>query len=112
MVNFSKPSLNSSVAEIKEAAAKYQSGLVVLVLLFLALGFKGDFKKLKSRFVKLFLLIAYLGAVRLFFFWLGFPTNFISGPLVDPAYFASIFADGMVKSPLELLVTNIFVVII
>ena len=112
MVNFSKPSLNSSIAEIKEAAAKYQSVLVVLVLLFLALGFKGDFKKLKSRFVKLFLLIAYLGAVRLLFFWLGFPANFISGPLVEPAYFASIFAGGMVKSPLELLVTNIFVVII
>ncbi len=112
MVNFFKPSLNLSIAEIKETAAKYQSVLVVLVLLFLALGFKSDFKKLKSRFVKLFLLIAYLGAVRLLFFWLGFPTNFISGPLVEPAYFSSILAGGIVKSPLELLVTNIFLVII
>lgn len=112
MVNFFKPSHNSSVAKIRETAAKYQSVLVVLVLMFLAFGFKGDYKKIKSRFVKLFLLIAYLVAVRLLLFWLGFPTNFISGPVVDPAYFASIFAGGVVKSPLELLVTNIFLVII
>ncbi|RKY97958.1 MAG: hypothetical protein DRQ13_04080 [Ignavibacteriae bacterium] len=112
MVNFFKPSLNSSIVIIRETAAKYQSVLVVLVLLFLTLGFKGDYKKIKNRSVKLFLLIAYLGAVRLLLFWLGFPTTFISGPLVDPAYFASIFAGGIVKSPLELLVTNIFLMII
>ena len=111
-VNFIKPSLNSSVTEIRRTAAKYQSVLVVLVLLLLAVGFKGDFKKVKSRFVKLFFLIVYLSAVRLLFFWLGFPTNFLSGPLIEPAYFSSIFAGGIVKSPLELLVTNIFLVII
>lgn len=112
MVNFVKPSLNSSVADIRETATKYQSILVVLVLILLVFGFKGDFKRLKSRFFKLLLLITYLGAVRLLFFWLGFPTNFISGPLIEPAYFSSIFAGGIVKSPLEFLVTNIFLVII
>lgn len=111
-VSFFKPTLNSSISEIRESAAKYQSVLVVLVLILLAFGFKGDFKKLKSRFLKLLIMITYLGSVRLLFFWLGFPTNFISGPLVDPAYFSSIFAGGIVKSPLELLVTNIFLVII
>ncbi len=111
-VSFFKPSLNSSINEIREAASKYQSILVVLVLLISGFGFINDYKKIKSRLIKIFLLIFYLVAVRLLFFWLGFPTNLISGPLIEPAYFASIFAGGIVKSPLELLVTNIFLIII
>ncbi len=79
-VNFFKPTLNSSVAEIRKTAAKYQSVLVVLVLLLLAVGFKGDFKKLKSRLLKLVLIncIFRCSAFTLFLAWISNQFSFRS----------------------------------
>lgn len=112
LVSFVKPSLSTALLEIKEMASKIQSFLIALILFFIGFGLRKDYKKIKNRLLKLFVLLIYFAIVRLVFFVIGFPSIFITGPLADPANFASTFAGGLVKSPLEFFVTNIFLVVI
>ncbi|MHA1988892.1 MAG: HAMP domain-containing protein, partial [Promethearchaeota archaeon] len=81
-------------------------------MVFVGISLRSDFKKIKYRTLKLIALIIYFSIVRLIFFGIGFPSKLLTGALIDPAYFASTFAGGLVKSPLEFLVTNIFLVVI
>lgn len=112
MVSFTKPLLSSYISQIKDTASKIQSLLVVLALIFVGLGLNSDFRKLDSYLFKLFLLVIYLSALRAIIFVVGFPSNFINGPLLDPSYFSSAFAWGIVKSPIELLTTVFFLIIL
>ena len=111
-VSFFKPSLNLEVAEIQETATRIQILLLVAAIIFLSMGMKSDFRSLKLRSVRFCMLIIYLAAVRVVLFWSNFPSRYMDGPLIDPSYFSSTFAWGIVKSPTEFLITNIFLIII
>jgi signal transduction histidine kinase len=112
LVSFFKLSLNFEVTEIEEASTRIQILLVIIGLIFLTLGLKSDFRSIKWKSVRLIVLIIYCTALRFLLFWSGFPARFLDGPLVDPSYFSSTLAWGIVKTPVEFLVTNIFLVII
>ena len=112
VVTFSKPLLNNTVNNIKEKSSQVQSLLVFVAILFFGLGLKTDFKKLKSKTLKFFLWFIYLSLLRTVLFIIGLPSNIMSGSITDPSFFSSAFAWGIVKSPLELLTTNILVVIL
>lgn len=111
-VTISKPTLVSSLNEIKENSSVIQSLFIFFALVFIALGLKSDYKNLKSYTVKLILLIIYLTLARVILFYIGIPSKIITGSLSDPANFSSTFGFGIVKSPIEFLTTNLFVVII
>jgi len=112
MVSFTKPLLTNAIFQIKDTATKIQSLLVVLAVLFVGFGFNTNFRTLDSYLFKLFLLLIYLSALRAIVFVVGFPSNFISGPLSDPSYFSSAFGWGIIKSPIEFLTTIFFLVIV
>ncbi|MCW8809549.1 MAG: ATP-binding protein [Ignavibacteriaceae bacterium] len=112
MVSFFKPSLNFEVSQIEETSTQIQILLLVIGLIFLTLGLKSDFQTIKWKSVRFIVLIIYLSALRFLFFLAGFPSRFLDGPLVDPSYFSSTFAWGIVKTPIEFIVTNIFLLII
>jgi nitrogen fixation/metabolism regulation signal transduction histidine kinase len=112
LVSFSKPSLNIKISEIQETATRIQILLMVLGLFFLTLGMKSDFLTMKLKSLKLIVLIIYLAGIRSILFWSGFPSRYLEGPLVDPSYFSSTFAWGIVKTPIEFFITNIFLLII
>lgn len=112
VVTFTKPLLNSSVNNIKDISSKVQSVLVFLALLFVGIGLKSDYKTIRSKFLKYILFFIYILLFRLILFEVGLPDRFISGALSDPSLFSSAFAWGIVKSPLEFLTTNIFVVLL
>lgn len=111
-INFFKPSLNIEVGELQETSARIQILLLVIGIMFLTIGMKSDFASIKKRSIKFFILVVYLAAIRIVLFWISFPSRYIDGPLVDPSYFSSTFAWGVVKSPIEFFITNIFLVII
>ena len=111
-VNFYKPSLNGSVNEIREITTKIQSALVFLACIFIGLGFRKEFINIKSKIIKFILLIVYLVAFRELIFIVDFPSMFLSGSLIDPAYFSSRLGWGFIKSPMEFFITNIFLLII
>ena len=111
-VNLYKPSLDLSINSLLDTANKVQSILAALALLLIAFGFRNEFKSVKSRSIKLLLFTIYCVGFRIVLYYIGIPSNLISGPLTDPANFSSIFAGGVVKSPAEFLITNIFLLLI
>lgn len=112
LVTFQKPMLGYSINQIKETSSKIQSLLVVIALIFVGFGLNTDFKKLKSLILKFILVLFYLVVLRILIFAFGFPTNFLSGPLIDASLFSATFAWGIVKSPIEFLTTASFVALI
>ncbi len=112
IVTFFKPTLSSTINNIKEESSKVQSLLVFLAMLFIGLGLKSDFRKLESKTLKFLLLLFYLSVLRTILFIVGIPSKLLTNSLTDPSYFSSAFAWGIVKSPLEFLTTNILIVIL
>lgn len=112
LASFFKPSLNFEITEIQETATRIQVLLLVMGLIFLTFGIKSDFRTIKWRTLRLFSLIVYLTLIRFVLFWSAFPARFIDGPLVDSSNFSSVFAGGLVKSPIEFFVTSVFLLII
>jgi signal transduction histidine kinase len=109
---FDKPALDSSLKEIEENVRIFQSVCILIIfLLFGIIGFK-SLRNVKNRFIKFFALICYLAVLRIFIFLVGVPAYFFRSPLTDPANFSSVFAYGIVKSPFELFLTLIFVLVI
>ncbi|MEP0860808.1 MAG: HAMP domain-containing protein [Ignavibacterium sp.] len=112
LVTINKPTLVAELNSIKEISANIQAILVFIALVFVGLGLKTDYRILTSLKIKFILFVFYLVIVRVIIFLLDIPTRLIEGPLTEPANFSSTFAFGIVKSPIELLVTNFFLVLI
>ena len=111
-VTFIKPSLNVFINSVDNIVEEVQSVLVILALIFIALGFRRKFKQINSRFIRFFIVIIYCSLFRMILFYIGFPSNFIDGALTDPSYFSSAFGGGIVKSPIEFFISNLFFLII
>lgn len=112
LVTFSKPSLNSELYNFQEMINILQSGLIFLGFIFLGLGLRIDFLKIRKRTFRFMLVLVYCIIFRFLIFQIGFPSNIFYGAIIDPSNFSSVFGGGVVKSPLEFLVTNIFLLII
>ncbi len=112
LVTINKPSLTTSVNNIYETTKEIQSLLILAALIFLSIGLRKDFLRIKSRLLRLLAIIIYCTAFRIILFYTGFTSFFFKGSLIDPSYFSSTFAFGFVKSPAEFFITNIFLLII
>ena len=112
VVTFIKPSINTSIDSVDDIVEQVQSILVILALIFIALGFRRKFRQIKSLLLKFLIVVFYYTLFRMILFYIGFPSNFIEGALTDPSYFSSAFGGGIVKSPAEFFISNLFVLII
>ena len=112
MANFFKPSLEVSIGDLRDNTNTIQSIMVIVAFIFLGLGFRYDYKKLKSRLLKITFIIVYFSLFRAVLFFVEFPSNVVTGSLSDPAFFSSAFGGGIVKSPIEFFVTALFLLII
>ncbi|MGD1007182.1 MAG: ATP-binding protein [Ignavibacteriaceae bacterium] len=112
IISFYKPSLDASLDYIYQIISELQSLLIVIAVFVLVLGFKNEFRKIKYRTVRLFILSLYCAASRMLLYYLGFPANIMKGPLIDPAFFSSTLGNGIVKSPIEFFITALFALII
>jgi two-component system, NtrC family, nitrogen regulation sensor histidine kinase NtrY len=111
-ITFLKPSLTTALNSLQETSTKIQSLLVAAACFFAGFGFRRDFKELRWRSIRLAVFIAYLILFRALLYIVDFPANFIEGSIKDPAYFSSAFGWGIVKTPLEFLISVIFILII
>lgn len=111
-ITISKPILEVSMNRISSTIEKFQSILVVLAILFFGLGLRKEFIQLRSSLYKAILLTMYLVVFRYLIYQVGFPSNIINGPLSDASFFSSAFAGGVVRSPIEFLLTAIFFAIL
>ena len=108
MISFYKPTLAAEINSTNQNSDNIQVVLVILACLLAAFGFNKDFKELGYRTIKIITLLIYLSLLRLLIYSLNFPSRFLEGVLVDPAYFSSAFAGGIVKSPIEFFFTALF----
>jgi two-component system, NtrC family, nitrogen regulation sensor histidine kinase NtrY len=111
-VTFAKPTPDIAVKNIRDEVSKFQSVLTFIVAIFLTLGFRGDYKKISFHSLRLFIIIIYSVLIRVLFYLINFPSNIIEGPIKDPSYFSSAFGNGIVKSPVELLITSVLLLFI
>ncbi len=111
-VSFFKPGLDTYISSIQNETNQFQSVLVAIALFFIAFGFRNEFKSIKYRSLRLLVFIIYCSAFRAVIYIVGFPSNLLEGPIVDPANFSSAFAWGIVKSPVELIISSIFILIV
>jgi signal transduction histidine kinase len=109
---FEKTSVKILTESINKEYDSYISFLFFLLILVLLFGVKKEFNKIKSRLIRLLIIIIFCTAFRYVLFILNFPSDLLNGPLTDPAYFSSSFAWGIVRTPIEFFVTNIFLVFI
>ncbi len=112
LITFFKPTMNAALDSIYTTISEVQAVLAFLIYLFVAFGFRKEFSALKSRTNKIITFAVYCILFRLLLYYIGLPSNFMQGTLVDPAYFSSTFGNGIVKSPIEFFVTAVFVLII
>src|ERR1035437_7604789 len=107
VVTFAKPIPDVAVKNIRDGISKFQAILVSIGIIFLSLGFKGDFNKIRYNSVRLFIIILYCILIRVLFYIINFHSNILEGPIKDPSYFSSAFGGGIVKSPIEFFVTSV-----
>jgi two-component system, NtrC family, nitrogen regulation sensor histidine kinase NtrY len=111
-ITFAKPKPDVAARDIRDQLSKLQSILTFIALIFLTLGFRGDYNKIRFRSIRLFIIILYAALIRTLFYLINFPSNILEGPVKDPSYFSSTFGNGIVKSPIEFLITSVLVLFI
>ncbi len=111
LVTIDKPTIKNRINEIKNFSSSIQSLIVLFGLIIIGFGLRKDYKNLKSYYAKFLFLLFYLLLFRVLLFFFSIPSKFLNSAITDPANFSSAFSFGLVKSPLEFLITNIFVTI-
>ena len=112
VVTFLKPSKNTEEKQIAKSLILLENSLVVLMLLLFSFGFYKKVKSLNSRVLKFSILSLFLIVFRILLFEVALPSQLFEGGLVNPAYFSSAFAFGIVRTPLEFFITGIFFLLI
>jgi two-component system, NtrC family, nitrogen regulation sensor histidine kinase NtrY len=107
-VSFLKPAMDTSINSVKEISSVLQRLLLLTGFLLLFFSFKSDFREIESRLLRFLLLVVYFSAFRALLYILNIPASILNGALDDPSLFSSAFAFGIVRSPVEFLITNIF----
>ncbi|MCH8326695.1 MAG: hypothetical protein IIB83_09105, partial [Bacteroidetes bacterium] len=112
LVSFEIPLLENQLSKISSYSSLIQSLLLIIAFLMLIPSFRNDFKKIKHKSIKIFLLIIYLFLFRLLLFNAKDLFDFLIPGLTDPSLFSSKFVYGFVKSPIDFFISVLFVLII
>ncbi len=109
-VSVKKPTLDLHVSKLASQINSIEFILLIIIALLLFPILFYNIKKIRSKLLIIIAYLLYLGALRTLLFISGLVSNNFDGELTNPAYFSSVFAFGIVKSPLELFITGLFVV--
>ena len=108
LVTVAKPTLKAEVKTFRENTGKAQSLFIITGVIILGFIVRHETKSLTKPLVKQGLFILSLIFFRWLLFALNFPASYLTGDLTNPSYFSSAFGGGIVKSPLEFLITSFF----
>ncbi len=112
VITLRKPSLNSELLSLSDFIITLQLVLTVLLILSASVLYFNFVKSLKGSVLKLSSIMIYFVLLRFILFYLGIPAKFLGNDLINPSYFSSTFAFGIVKSPLEFFISVLFVLLI
>jgi len=112
VATFDKPSLDNELDGIQKEIILVQYSLVLLIIIIAGIWLRGYIFGYKRKLFRFISISLFLIVFRILLFEFDIPTSFIDGSINDPAHFSSVFAFGMVRSPLEFFVTIIFLLIV
>lgn len=108
LITVAKPTLKAELKTFKEETGKTQSLFIVAGIILLGIILRNETKQLKKKWIKPILEMLFLVFLRWILFALKFPIDYFPEELTNPNYFSSAFAGGIVKSPMEFLLTAFF----
>ncbi len=108
---FLKPPRKKELINIVESVALFQAVLIVAGFLFLSIGLAYDFRRLDSYLIKFILFFVFIAFFRMILHFVSIPSALFDSELNNVDYFSSVFAFGLVKSPLEFLISVLFLLI-
>ncbi len=107
-ISIKKPSLRNELISFNNRISTAQAILVIFATILLGISVSADFNKFRFRSLRFAAFTVLLIALRWLFLKLDFPSSVLEGKLTDPTLFSSQFGWGIVKSPVEFLITNSF----
>lgn len=111
-VSVKKPTLDLQLSKLTFQINSIEFILLIVILLLIFPILFENIKNIKFKLFRITVYLLYLGALRTLLFISGLVSNNFDSQLTNPAYFSSVFAFGIVKSPLELFITCLFIVAI
>ncbi|GAB4132687.1 MAG: hypothetical protein Fur0015_06120 [Ignavibacteriales bacterium] len=111
-IYYESPTLDSKLSAVAQRFYFYQSLIVVIILFIWGLKLRKYFYSLKVKMFGVFLFCLYLIFFRVLLFAIKYPGYFIQGKLSDPSVFSSNIAFGVFKSPIELFISLIFLILV
>jgi signal transduction histidine kinase len=112
VATFEKPALDNYLINLANIFKIIQSVLLLIIYFFVGWKLFEKVKKINVSSVKFFTVLFYLLILRIILFYLGIPSELFHSSLTDPSNFSSVFAFGMVQSPLDFFITIIIVFIV
>lgn len=112
VIVFQKPFRDMAISKVESTINDIQKFLVLLLIIGLGVVFYPKIRDYYNYTFKTAIITIFLVIVRVLLFDFNFPSKFIDGKVVNPEFFSSIFAFGMVRSPLELFITLVFGLVI
>lgn len=112
VATFDKPSLDSELDNIRKVVNILQNILLITMTVVGGFWLSRYIFNLEKKIFRFILFTFYLTLLRILFFLFGIPSSFVRNSLADPADFSSVFAFGMVRSPLEFFITVLFLLAI
>ncbi|MBN2572621.1 MAG: HAMP domain-containing protein [Ignavibacteriales bacterium] len=112
VVTFQKYFLDTEIDSLHNLFLILTSISMVFLVIILGLFLLKYLRNLKQNYIKFTFIALYISIVRIVLFLLGIPSRYIQNELTDSAYFSSVFAGGMIRSPLEFFITSTAVLLI
>jgi len=109
---FQIPSEEQIRDDLNQTISIVQSLTALFAFLFLLIGIIKIVSKEKLLFLRFCVISISLAGFRISLFLLEIPTRFFTTGLFEPKYFSSTFGYGIVKSPFELFISSLFVLVI
>jgi signal transduction histidine kinase len=102
---------STHVANINQFSGKIISFLIFVFVIFTYVLSSINFYRIRNTLLRILLFGVYIIIVRYLFIFFEFPARIFESDIFSPAYFASTFGFGIVRSLGELIVSSIFVLI-
>ena len=112
IASFEKPSLEAQLNKDKNNVELFQGILAIILFLIVGIWVFPAVKKMQSKSIRMFLIVIYLIVLRILLFNFGIPASLINNSLTDASNFSSVFAYGIVRSPLEFTITVTFLLFV
>jgi len=105
LITFNKLNIETEI-DIQKSSIKSIKGIVWIIFVVVAgFTFRKYFFCIKNNGIKYIILFIYIFILRYLLYYFAIPGYYVSGWLTDTNFFSSLFAFGIVSSPLELLIT-------